>query len=515
MNHSDKNIRIQVTTNYYFYKLNFNLKLTAMKNFIGFLLIIVTMVCQGQVKQNLRVEFSTEDKEDAFEVIPLGEQGLIAITLEDIANKKTKWEFRKLDIKLSEVKVATIDLSSREKLIDFMVEGDRVMMLFLDLMDKKFRFVELNTTSMEHEMVECSNVPRMALFGGLSLAGRTAYAVVHNRRNILMFIADFEQKKSKKIVCKVPDLKKITFAGIESSNDHKSVYLFLGCKIQQAEFNTQVQKWDDQGKMEDSYFLQKIKGYRYSMVKYSQVSEDEMIFCGTYSNSSVNTATGCFITGFKDGKSEYFTRFSFMDLKNFGQYANKDIGMKATGAVAKAVNMKVEATYYAITHPVLLVGDRLYMVTEFYYPTYYVTTNSKGEKTKHFDGNQYTHAAVICFDKKGEKLWENVFEMAPTHKPKKVVMMVAVSVNEAGEVRMMYSSRSKIFIKAFDNKGKTIEDKEKIGITASGADEKTRNTTSTLEHWYGNEFIVYGEQKVKSQGSKKRKVLYINKVSVD
>jgi hypothetical protein len=80
---------------------------------------------------------------------------------------------------------------------------------------------------------------------------------------------------------------------------------------------------------------------------------------------------------------------------------------------------------------------------------------------------------------------------------------------------MFYSSRSKIHSKVFDNKGKVIEDKQKSNITGFDTEDKTRGTTSTLEHWYGDYFMAFGEQKVKSEASKKRKVFFINKVCPD
>ena len=486
-----------------------------MKKLMVILFMVATMICQAQVKQDLRVEFSTEDKESAFVVVPVGDKGLIAVTLEDLPKGLVAWEFTKLDIMMVEQEKVILKLETRYYLIGQEAQGNRVLFVFEDARSGKMKLVELNIQTMKYEIIECLKVPRRVLLGGIRLVGRTAFVCLSFKSKVYLIAADFEENSYKINQIQVPNMKKISFEGMESTADQSSLFFFVGCKLKSKEFTTQVQQWNNKGEKIDSYFLPKLRGYRYSSVTCTKVSEDQMIFCGTYSVNSTNTATGCFITSMKDGKSEYFTHLSFMDLENYKEYITKFATFGATSAIAKAMGAKLEVTFPAVNHPVLMVNDKLYMVCEFYRPVYTKYTNGKGETYTVFEGNQYTHAVVICFDKEGEKLWENIFEVFPSHLPKRVVEMVAVSVTGDGNVSMLFSSRNKIYSKVFDDNGKVIADKQKSKIEGFATNDKTKSTTSFLEYWYGEHFIAYGEQKVKSQGSKKRKVFFINKVSPD
>ncbi|HRZ41139.1 MAG TPA: hypothetical protein P5228_00375 [Bacteroidales bacterium] len=488
-----------------------------MKKMIGVLLVLTALVCQGQVKQSLRIEYSTDDKASAFIVVPMEENGLIAVTLEDIEKRKTRWEFHNVNTLLKETGITTLDLPEREVMMDAIYTGEHVLFLFTDQFNGFLRLVLLNISTMEYEMVTCNKVPTRYLYGNICMAGKTAYVALHLKSKVYLITGDFEQMQAKINIIKVPDIKKITYEGLEESNDRKSVYLFLGCKLKSKEFTTQVQLWNESGEKADSYFLPKMKGYKYTAITCSKISDDQIVFCGTYTKGvgTTNTAMGAFITGYKEGESEYFSSFNFLDLKNFDRFLSNNIGLQATKSIAKSMGLKTAVVFYAVTHPVILANDQLYLVTEFFVPEYITHTDGKGNSTRVFVGYRYTHASILCFDKEGNMLWDNTFEMAPKHLPKFIVKMVAVNVNEAGEIVMLYSSRDKIHSKVFNDKGRVIADKESSKIEAFESGDKTKRTESVIEYWYGDSFLVHGEQKVKSQGSKKRKVFFINKVSMD
>jgi hypothetical protein len=51
-------------------------------------------------------------------------------------------------------------------------------------------------------------------------------------------------------------------------------------------------------------------------------------------------------------------------------------------------------------------------------------------------------------------------------------------------------------------------------MSTGDEDEKIRQSTATMRHWYGPYFVAYGFQTIKKSGSGKRRVFYINKLQM-
>ena len=104
----------------------------------------------------------------------------------------------------------------------------------------------------------------------------------------------------------------------------------------------------------------------------------------------------------------------------------------------EAKGKKLRYNYNLITHDIIEMNEQYVLVGEAYYATYrtetYYTTDSKGNMVMQtrtvFDGFQYSHAVVAGFDKKGNKLWDNTFEMWLSHKPYFAKKYITVSTTD-------------------------------------------------------------------------------------
>ena len=133
-----------------------------------------------------------------------------------------------------------------------------------------------------------------------------------------------------------------------------------------------------------------------------------------------------------------------------------------------------------------------------------------------FDGFQYTHAVVIGFDKKGNLLWDNSFEIND------VILMeleqlVQVSVTN-DKIALLYVFDNNISSKTI-KEDQVLEEKELTPIALKYEDDIIKSFDTKiygLESWYENVFYTYGTQKVKNLRTNgvdiKREVFFINKV---
>jgi hypothetical protein len=134
-----------------------------------------------------------------------------------------------------------------------------------------------------------------------------------------------------------------------------------------------------------------------------------------------------------------------------------------------------------------------------------------------FSGFQYTHAVIMGFDKSGNKLWDNSFEINDVESLN-LDQLVNASVEDNGNVVLLYLYenviRSKIIQENDVVEGKSFNDL-RLKFEDDVA-QKPDSELAGLDFWYGQNFYAYGVQKIKNmrdEGVKlNREVFFINKI---
>jgi hypothetical protein len=193
----------------------------------------------------------------------------------------------------------------------------------------------------------------------------------------------------------------------------------------------------------------------------------------------------------------------------------------------KKVNgKKAKFNYRFLIHEIIEEGDQYIMLGEAYYPKYsssgYSNFNSyaglglPNNYGMYFIGYRYTHAVVIGFDKKGNILWDNSFEIDDV-----------LSFNLDQYVHADTRDGSIVLLYLYDNQirskiiqgSEVVEGKSFDQIKLAFDDDIVKEDDSEIEKlelWYGNNYFAYGEQHIKNMkdaGVKlNRRVFYVNKV---
>ena len=81
---------------------------------------------------------------------------------------------------------------------------------------------------------------------------------------------------------------------------------------------------------------------------------------------------------------------------------------------------------------------------------------------------------------------------------------------------MIFASRDRLVTEVVDNNGEIVEELKSEPIETGHEGDKTKWSSSNIDHWYDDTFIVYGSQKIKNKTDnkvdRKRKVYFISRV---
>ncbi|HWY33067.1 MAG TPA: hypothetical protein VNX68_00390, partial [Nitrosopumilaceae archaeon] len=231
-------------------------------------------------------------------------------------------------------------------------------------------------------------------------------------------------------------------------------------------------------------------------------------------------AEGMFFSKIENGTEKYIKYYAF---KEFNQFYSLVTGQATVSDKQKEkLSQRYSGlTYRLLVHDIIEKNDQYIMVAEAYYPQYHTQCyyNGRGQTCYQvFDGFRFTNALVAGFDKEGNKLWDNSFEIMDvlTFKLKEKVRVLPFD----NETVLVYAFGSQIRSKII-NGNEVVEGKTSTPLGTGFQNDQIRSSAeNSIDYWYDNCFISYGYQKIKSddealkQGKdSKRRVYYFNKVT--
>jgi len=264
-----------------------------------------------------------------------------------------------------------------------------------------------------------------------------------------------------------------------------------------------------------------------SSVSGSRVSDNKMVYTGTYSGKYNDLSEGIFFAEAENNKLNFINYVNFLDMNNFLSYMpvkSQKVILKKKDK-AKKNGKEYILNYNIAAHDIINIPGGYLLIGEAYYPTttmvpLIISKMSNGvmvEETQHnyvFDGYCYTHAFIARFSNKGELMWDQCFEMSPSVKPKTVKHFISVSDKTDKDLAIVFASGNNMVSKIIDYDGHTVSEIKKELIATGKDTEKTDWTSSNADYWYGNNFLVYGSQLVKDTVDKsRRRVFFVNKLS--
>lgn len=238
---------------------------------------------------------------------------------------------------------------------------------------------------------------------------------------------------------------------------------------------------------------------------------------GTYTNGKHALAQGIYFAQLEGDKFKFIKFYNFLDLKNFTEFMSDKKKTKVERKKEKAEKKGKEynLNYRMANHDIMEADGYYYYLGEAYYPTYatYYTGNSS---VTVFDGYAYTHAILVKFDQKGNIIWDSCFPMEYPSKPFYVKRFISANL-KGSTVNAIFTDGKNMMSKFFSNaNGSVVKEKKTERIETDEEQEEVKKArTTNSQHWYDENFLVYGYQIVKdNKTGERRRVFYTQKYTI-
>ena len=258
---------------------------------------------------------------------------------------------------------------------------------------------------------------------------------------------------------------------------------------------------------------------------------DMQIVAGVYGNRFGEYSRGLFVATIDPNGIQQLRYYNYADLKNFFSYMKA----KRTNRIMERIERrkvkgkKIKFNYRFLVHEVVNNDNQYLLLGEAFYPQYKsisrstyggffnpynISSSSMIRGDQVFDGYRYTHAVIIGFDKDGELLWDNSFEINDI-KTYTLEQYVKLETKD-DKIVLLYLFENEIRTKIIQG-DKVLEGKSVDPIRTLYENDlvvKEGKETRRLDYWYDEYFYAYGTQNILNitQPLPKRRVFFINKV---
>lgn len=246
----------------------------------------------------------------------------------------------------------------------------------------------------------------------------------------------------------------------------------------------------------------------------------------SYFNESIHNpaSSGLYCAGLEGSKQTFLKLYPYTGFANFYNFLSDRSQMRIKKKMARrqAKGKTYNARYYVMANDLIMQDTSCVFLAEAYYPEYETRCetvfNPNGTTYQRcysvFTGYRVTHAIAAAFNKNGELLWDNSFEV-----------MDVVSFDLKPRVKALPDGNELLLVYAFNGElkskviaaGTVVEGKNTVKIETSKPNDKIKESYgSGIEYWYDNYFIAYGYQKIKNLNAPtntKRRVFYFNKIA--
>lgn len=246
---------------------------------------------------------------------------------------------------------------------------------------------------------------------------------------------------------------------------------------------------------------------------------------GSFSKKPSQYSRGLYLSKFVNGRQQFVKYYNYADLDNFFSYMNerRERRVKERIERKRAKGKKIKLSYRLLVHDIIQRGDEYVMIAEAYYPKYsnsnlspYAYGGTFARNNPSFSGYKYTHAIVVSFDRNGNIIWDNSFEIDAVE-TFSLEKFVTVGVYD-DRIVLLYLDDNTIRSKVIHG-NEIIEGKTFNPVRLAFVDDEVKNRNPDVEGlklWYDKTMYAYGEQDIRNEhgtgGKVNREIFYINKI---
>ncbi|MEQ6118437.1 hypothetical protein [Reichenbachiella sp. MALMAid0571] len=477
-----------------------------------------------------RIEFEIDNSDGHFQIIPAKENGLLVI--KETKNRSRdgfEWNFNLVDSALNIQWIRQYAIPFGSSFLGYDFNGDGFYLLFGKSQYKleEMRVMRLDlqrgdTTSYMVNTVFPMQLNTFEVIENTIIFGGTA-----NFRPVVMLYDMIEQKPKV-----LPGFynNNSDIIDVRTDDKTKTFTVILNEKTYKKKVTVSIKTFDSRGNLLQTKALD--ADYEKSLIDgvSTTFSNGSQYVAGTYARRKSDYSRGLYLAKLRNGEQELIKYHNYGDLNNFFSYmkVKREKRIKSRIEKRKGQGKRVKFNYRLLVHDIIQRGDEFILIGEAYYPKYsnnssggYYTASSNYDYRNlwinpNFIGYNYTHAVVVGFDRMGNILWDNSFEINDVLSLS-LQEFVKVSVEE-DRIVLLYIYENVLRAKIIEE-NEIVEGKSFDPIALKFKSDEIKDLSKNMEgmdNWFDGKFYAYGVQQIKNLKDKdvklNRKVFYINKI---
>jgi hypothetical protein len=479
-------------------------------------------VC-AQVIQSNRIEFPVSGSDETFEIIPAHENGLF-LYRRFTTPAEDQMEIVRLDTALKEVWRGYLPVENKLLLLGKSAENNKLCFLFrsADYMQFDFVLYVIEIDGNYKRLIIKNFIP----FSPVEFKVTDSAAIMGGYYSRVPVVTHYSFSKGKSRI--LPGL-------LNESGDLTQIKTYVDGKFDvliaarnfQGQKTIWIKSYNAEGELLHNVALEPEGNKNLIFARAMKTEQEMQIIAGVFGGRNSDMSRGFFMASLDPLGMQRLRYYNFADLENFFKYmrAKREKRIKERIERRRIKGKKVRFSYRFLVHELVPYNDQYILLGEAFYPRYKsvdtgtggffspsYSSNAPFRNGRVFDGYYYTHAVVMGFDRDGNVLWDNSFEINDV-KTFTLEQFVKLEIQE-DKIVLLY---------LFDNqlRSKIIKGNEVLEGKASESIKSGRleailpeETTNKLDYWYQSYFFASGIQQIVHPQWGKRKVFYINKITV-
>jgi len=494
------------------------------------LLALQCFPAQAQVNQSARIEIPLlKDRDDTYDIIPAQERGLFLFKRYASTNID-QIEIIHLDTGFQTVWRGYLPIEKKLMLMGKKAQHNKLFMLFqsTDYTRKDFQLLAIEEKSGDYIQYPVRNFINFSPTEFQPTDSAVIIGGYFNRVPVVIHFS-FKTQRSRMLPGLLNESGELTQIKTYLNGDFDVLISARNIKGMQTIW---IKNYSAEGELIRNYPLEPEENRNLIFARSIQTENNMQLVAGVYGLRKSEYSRGLFIASLDPTGLQQLRYYNFGDLENFFKYmkAKREQRIKERIERKKIKGKLVKFNYRFLVHEIVPYHDQYVLLGEAFYPRYVSMdrsmysgffspyTFSRGMSVRDgriFDGYYYTHAVVMGFDRNGNLLWDNSFEINDI-KTYTLEQFVKLEVHD-DKIVLLYLFENEFRSKIIKG-NEVLEGKSREPVKTKGQDDVVKNESNNvvkLDYWYQDYFFAYGVQEVANPLLGKRRVFFINKVSYD
>lgn len=495
---------------------------------IVFVLFCLALQSQAQIIQTSRFEIPLRSEDDEFEIVHAGIGGLY-LTRRTTHGANNFIQLIKLDTALQHTWSGFLPIDMLYKVVGKRRHSDQLYILSRSINPKNNDLV-LYVVNEHTGNYTTHRIRSFIPFAPSEFQVTEKCVLVGGQFNNVPVVVhyDLASKKSKVLPAMFNEAGELNQIKI---NEDGSFDVLISARNLQRQITILIKSYDAEGNLLINNPLGAGANYHLLFGRSIKTNSELQIVAGVFGNRNREYSKGMFIATIDPSGHQNIRYFHYGDLKNFFKYmkAKREQRVKSRIERKKIKGKRARFMYRFLVHELILHNDQYILLGEAFYPKYRSVSRSsygffssfdQGQSIRDgriFDGYFYTHAVVMAFNKNGDLLWDNSFEINDV-KTFTLEQFVKLHVLD-DRIALAYQFQNQILTKIIKD-DQVLEGKTSDPIATFGKNEFVKKSSSDnekLEYWYDDYLFASGSHEVvnKTTSTRSRKVFYINKLTFE